>query len=352
VDPQPFGELQTLLSNLGQLLGHQSTPAPVEERRILEGAPKVATSRSPTLEPPGQISPQAPTSASPAPGPREQLRAEVQPPALATPLNVIADARAEVAPSPTPSSLAPSLPSMVQSPARAWDQSRDALIARARRVIADEVPRLAAQAQPDVSRVLALAATATYRSQQQAIVDAVYAKWSSESARIPPTDIDPVRARRLHDEARQTLAYGRVSDAVDIELQAFGANPSDPDIAVYLAFLHLRMNPVQAETARRLAVYAIFVSGTQRSIRFGDWDTLAVASALVGRESDAIRALYVEIALTSNLDRTCQNALSAYATFGERVRVPVQAMFNRVDSNGRVSPYCEWPPKWNTAMRW
>ena len=127
---------------------------------------------------------------------------------------------------------------------------------------------------------------------------------------------------------------------------------SDPDIAVYLAFLHLRMNPVQAETARRLALYAIFVSGTQRSIRFGDWDTLAVASALVGRESDAIRALYVEIALTSNLDRTCQNALSAYATFGERVRVPVQAMFNRVDSNGRVSPYCEWPPKWNTAMRW
>jgi hypothetical protein len=72
-------------------------------------------------------------------------------------------------------------------------------------VIADEVPRLAAQAQPDVSRVLALAATATYGSQQQAIVDAVYAKWSSESARIPPTDIDPVRARRLHDEARRRL---------------------------------------------------------------------------------------------------------------------------------------------------
>ena len=143
-----------------------------------------------------------------------------------------------------------------------------------------------------------------------------------------------------------------MSDAVDIELAAFGANPRDPDIAVYLAFLHLRTNPVQAETARRLALYAIFVSGTQRSIRFGDWDTLAVASALVGRDSDAIRALYVEIALTSNLDRTCQTALSAYATFGERVRVPVQAMFNRVDSNGRVSPYCEWPTKWNTAMRW
>ena len=140
-------------------------------------------------------------------------------PPLATPLNVIPDARAEVAPSPTPASPAPSLPSIVESPPRAWDQSQEALIARARRVIADEVPRLAAQAQPDVSRVLALAATANYRSQQQAIVDAAYAKWPSESAWIPPTDIEPVRARRLHDEARQTLAYGRVSDAVDIELR-------------------------------------------------------------------------------------------------------------------------------------
>jgi hypothetical protein len=27
--------------------------------------------------------------------------------------------------------------------------------------------------------------------------------------------------------------------------------------------------------------------------------------------------------------------------FGERLRVPVQAMLNRIDSNGRVSPYCE-----------
>ena len=352
-EPQPFGELQTLLSNLGQLLrGRQRTPAPVEERRILEATPKVATSRSPTLEPPGQISPQSPTSASSAPGPREQLRAEVQPPALATPLNVIPDARAEVAPSPTPSSPVPSLPSVVESTPRASDQSQEALIARARRVIADEVPRIAAQAQPDVSRVLALAATATYRSQQQAIVDAAYVKWPSERAWIPPTDIEPVRARRLHDEARQALAYGRVSDAVDIELTAFGANPRDPDIAVYLAFLHLRMNPVQAETARRLALYAILVSGSQRSIRFGDWDTFAVASALAGRDSDATRAFFVEFALTSNLDRTCQNALSAYASFGERFRVPVQAMFNRVDSNGRVSPYCEWPPKWNTAMRW
>ena len=164
-------------------------------------------------------------------------------------------------------------------------------------------------------------------------------------------DIEPVRARRLHGEARQAFAYGGVSDAVNVELQAFGANPRDPDIAVYLAYLHLRMNPVQPETARQLALYAIFVSGSQRSIRFGDWNTLAVASALTGRDIDATRAFFVEAALTTNLDRTCQTARSAYATFGERLRMPVQAMFIRLDFNGRFSPYCEWPPAWNTASK-
>jgi hypothetical protein len=143
-----------------------------------------------------------------------------------------------------------------------------------------------------------------------------------------------------------------VSDAVNIELSAFGANPRDPDIAAYLAFLHLRMKPVQPETARQLALYAIFVSGSRRSARFGDWGTLAIASALAGRDIDATRAFLVELALTSNLDHTCQTALSAYASFGERLRVPVYAMLDRIDASDRVSPYCEWPPTWSTATRW
>jgi porphobilinogen deaminase len=112
------------------------------------------------------------------------------------------------------------------------------------------------------------------------------------------------------------------------------------------------MKPVQPEMARQLALYAIFVSGSRRSARFGDWDTLAIASALAGRDFDATHAFFVEVALTSNLDRTCQTALSAYASFGERLRVPVHAMLNRIDSGDRVSPYCEWPPTWNTATTW
>ena len=222
---------------------------------------------------------------------------------------------------------------------------------QARRMVADMVPSITARAQPDISRVLGLAATANHQSQQQAVVDAVHARWPSETARTPATDIEPIRARRLHDDARQAFASGRVTDAVDIELRAFGANPRDPDIASYLAFLHTRTHPVQPETARQFALYAIFVSGSRRAVRFGDWDTLAIASALAGRDIEATHAFFVEVALTSNLDRTCQSALSAYASFGERLRAPVQAMLNRIDSNGRVSPYCEWPATWNTAAR-
>ena len=76
------------------------------------------------------------------------------------------------------------------------------------------------------------------------------------------------------------------------------------------------MSPAQPEVARQLALYAISVSGSRRSARSGDWGTLAIASALAGRNIEATRAFFVEVALTSNLDRTCQTALSAYHSFG------------------------------------
>ena len=241
---------------------------------------------------------------------------------------------------------------MAEPVARPADRSQEALVMQARRMLVDVVPRVAARAQPDVSRVLELAAIANHRSQQRAVVDAAHAMWPSETAWTSAADIEAIRARRLHDDARQAFTSGRVSDALNIELSAFGANPRDPDIAAYLAFLHIRTKPVQPELARQLALYAIVVSGSRRSARFDDWSTLAIASALAGRDIDATRAFFVEVALTSDLDRTCQSALNAYAGFGERLRVPVRAMLHRIDSSDRVSPYCEWPRTWSTAMRW
>ena len=361
-NPQPSNEWRTLLTNLGKLLRRrEEPPAPVAELSIQATAPQVAAPRPPVRSAPNlraQASAQSSESprVSPALVPTEQLRAEGSPSSVPAPLarspTLIADARVQVTPSEIPAPVSPSWQPMVESVARPQDRSQDALVMQARGMLADMVPRVATRAQPDVSRVLGLAAIANHRSQQQAVVDAAYAKWPSEIAWTPATETEPIRARRLHDDARKAFTSGRVSDAVNIELSAFGANPRDPDIAAYLAFLHLRMKPVQPEMARQLALYAIFVSGSRRSARFADWGTLAIASALAGRDIDATRAFLVEVALTSNLDHTCETALSAYASFGERLRVPVYAMLDRIDSNDRVSPYCEWPPTWSTATRW
>jgi serine/threonine protein kinase len=361
-NPQPAGEWRTLLTNLGKLLRRRDEPpAPVGELSIQATAPQVATPRPPLRSPPNL---RAQASAQPSESPRfsptpvatEQLRAEGSPSAIPAPLatspTLIAAAGGQVTPSEIPAPPSPASQSILESAARPRDRSHEELVMQARRMLADMVPRVATRAQPDVSRVLGLAAIANHRSQQQAVVEAAYARWPSETGWTPATDIEPIRARRLHDDARQAFTSGRVSDAVNIELSAFAANPRDPDIAAYLALLHIRMNPAQPELARQLALYAIFVSGSRRSARFDDWGTLAIASALAGREIDATRAFFVEVALTSNLDRTCQTALSAYAGFGERLRVPVYAMLDRIDSSDRVSPYCEWPPSWSTATRW
>ena len=361
-NPQPSDGWRTLLTNLGKLLRRrEEAPAPVAELSIQATAPPVAAPRAPVRSPPNlraQASAQSSESprVPPALVPTEQLRAEGSPSSIPAPLatspTLIADARAQVTPPEFPTPPSPASQPILESVARPQDRSQDALAMQARGMLADMVPRVATRAQPEVSRVLGLAAIANHRSQQQAVVDAAYAKWPSDTAWTPATDIEPIRARRLHDDARQAFTSGRVSDAVNIELSAFAANPRDPDIAAYLAFLHLRMKPVQPEMARQLALYAIYVSGSRRSARFGDWGTLAIASALAGRDIDATRAFFVEVALTSNLDRTCQTAMSAYASYGERLRVPVHAMLDRVDSSDRVSPYCEWPPTLSTATRW
>jgi len=224
----------------------------------------------------------------------------------------------------------------------------------ARRVLADTVPRVAAQAEPELARVLYTAAIAQHPAQARLVVDAADVRWSGESAFVPTADISPGYARRLHNEARHALATGRdISDAINVELEAFGANPRDPDIAGYLAFLHLRMKPARPETARQLALHAIVLSGSRRSSRQDEWTTLAVASALTGREGDAVRALLALPALSHDTGRVCRSALHAYAAHGERMRAPVFAMLQRIHAQGRGFDYpsCAWPPYLSAGMR-
>jgi len=167
--------------------------------------------------------------------------------------------------------------------------------------------------------------------------------------------VEPAAARRLNDDAMQAYWVRRnVAEALDLELKAFGANPLDLEIAGNLAFLHLKVNPVQAETARQLALHAIAVRGARfRSGRVEDWNTYAVASALTGRDADARNAMYVTVALAGSIEQNCKAARNAIANYGERMREPAEAMLNRIYTQGRAyeSPYCAWPPTWAVGMR-
>jgi hypothetical protein len=360
-------------SIVGLLQGRDRPAAPVEDRDVRRSQvvpqspmPQRPASVAVPRPPSGQLAlaPASPgVSANPAsPGPRS-VAASDGPPSGTISLAALSSSSVE--------SRAPARPSAIATPPHAFVEpptlanpapdaslgarsDPDPLTIEAKRMLANAVPRVAAQAQQDVAPVLRAAGLPAHPMQAETIAQFAHAKWTSEDEWISASDLSPSYARILHSNARQALASGRgAAQATNIELRAFGANPHDPEIAAYLAYLYLRAEPVQPETARALALHAIVVSGPRRSTRAGDWGVLAVASALTGRETDATRALLVEVALTNDLDTTCRAALSAYSRFGERLRAPVQAMLSRVHALGGAYAYpsCAWPSFWATAAR-
>jgi serine/threonine protein kinase len=210
-----------------------------------------------------------------------------------------------------------------------------------------------ARTEQEVARVLWLASNASQPAQERAIVDALRRAWPSNTASSTSVGDASGIARRLSEDARQAYMVHRdVQGAFDLQLQAFGADSSDAEIAGNLAFLYLKLSPPQAETARRMAMHAIGINlPPVRATRVDDWHTLAVASALTGREIDATNALYVAIALTRSLDRSCKLALTAVDSYGDRLVAPVQAMMLRIRQRGREheSPSCTWPSRWQSA---
>jgi hypothetical protein len=61
----------------------------------------------------------------------------------------------------------------------------------------------------------------------------------------------------------------------------------------------------------------------------------------------------VTLALTADVDTRCVAALNAVATYGDRLRKPVEAMFHRLHTQGRGigSQACAWPPSASLASR-
>ena len=324
--------------------------APVEERSVQTPRSRVESSTARVV----------PAQPAPAPAGRPE-RFEPAPPTGAYAEAPVAAPRAS--PPDAPRTEAPTDRWIVSAPRMApaanvalhTSSARDAqeeLRAEGKRMVAEVVPRVAAQAHTDVSTLLRMAAATADASQERAIANAAYGRWPSERAYFPAATVS-APARQLHAEAKRKFALGQDAEAVDLELRAFAANPRDPDIAGFLAFLHLRLRPAQPETARQLALHALASSGSARAQRLEDWNTFAVASALSGREVDAARAFLVALALTPDVDRSCRAAIGAYAMFGERLRAPVQALLYRVRAQGRDydSASCAWPV-YRTAATW
>jgi len=231
------------------------------------------------------------------------------------------------------------VPAWIDARTARGDASADPAV-QARRILADTLPRIAAQARADATQVLWIAAIAEYPGQDRAVVDAASMPWRSEQAYLPASSAFG-QARRFHEDARTALASGREQEALDLELRAFAADPRDPDIASSLARLYLERSPAQAETARQLALHALASSGPRRAGRLDDWNTLAIASALTGHDIDAARAFLVELAISDSAERSCANAVHAFAAYGEPLRAPAEAVLYRVQRHGRVtSPAC------------
>jgi hypothetical protein len=224
-----------------------------------------------------------------------------------------------------------------------------------RRALSDIVPRTAMEYQPQIERVLALAASAQHPGLEPAIVDAASAPGQPVDALVTMWDVVPDAARRLSEEARRAYWYRRdVRAALDLQLRAFGADPGDPEVAGDLAFFYLVGAPERPEVARQLSVHAIGMRNVRHEAgRRADWTTLAIASALTGRYHDARDALYTSAALTRDTDRVCREVLAALSVHGERLREPVEALLRRLQAQGRTtrSPNCAWPPTYVSRYR-
>jgi hypothetical protein len=246
----------------------------------------------------------------------------------------------------------PSTPRMVAEQTRSRaspgeTHDGNAYRAQASWILDNIVPRTSAQSQAQVSRVLLIAASA-YRPDQERVVTAAAASPGVvNDVAFVVRDFAPLDARRWHEEARRAFWSRRdIPEALDLALKAFGANPYDPEISGYLAYLYMKVLPAQPDRARQLALHAIGMRNRQyQTGRTEDWMTFAIASALTGRETDARYGFYTLVALTRNPDLACHAALGALATYGERLREPVDALLYRLQQQGRSddSPDCTWP---------
>jgi hypothetical protein len=248
--------------------------------------------------------------------------------------------------------LEPSIPGPPELPAAAPDPDAPWLDPRAAEALQQLLPHAVRAVERRVAAVLTIAGDSDVPAQDHAVRNAAGRTIPRFSAPAAWRD-DLQTARRLNSSAAR--AYWSNEDtarALQLQLRAFAADPLDPEIAGNLAFYQLRARPPNLERARQLALHALAVRGDAFPFgRIEDWTSLAVTAALLGRAVDAERALFVVLALSPSLERSCRIALGSFANYGRPLEGPARALLARVHARGRSneSPFCTWPPDWSAA---
>ena len=221
---------------------------------------------------------------------------------------------------------------------------------RASELMTTALPRLMQRVEQRVLRVMDIAAQPETAWQDEQIRRAAGTIWDDSNEPLYVADLAADDSRRLHEAARAAFwLRGSAREAHALELKAFGANPLDAAIVSSLAFLSLKQRPPQADMARQMALYSLSLHDARNpGGRIEDWTTLAIASALSGRDRDARNAWFISLALAPQPERQCWAAINAYAMNGERLRSSVEAMLYRAHASGRAvgSAPCEWPSHW------
>lgn len=242
------------------------------------------------------------------------------------------------------------MPTQMRAPAPVPAPVPSDFAVRASELMTTELPRVVQRIEPRVLRVMEIAAQPDTAWQDEQIRRAAGAIRDNSNEPLQVAELAAEEARELHEAAQAAFwRRGSAREAHALQLKAFGANPRDADIVSSLAFLSLKQRPPQADMARQMALYSLSLHDARNPAgRIEDWATLAIASALSGRDRDARNAWFVSLALAPQPERQCRAAINAYAMHGERLRPSVEAMLYRAYASGRAegSALCEWPPHW------
>ena len=162
---------------------------------------------------------------------------------------------------------------------------------------------------------------------------------------------DRKSARLLNKEALDRfgseIVPRQAAELVVAQKRAFAADPLDVEVASNLAIYLFRAgDPVQAY---KYAIYAMSLPRDADSGgRTADWNTLAAAFASRADLEHARLALYVTLALSTNVQKRCDSAIdSVRRTYGAVLRPATEAMFARIRERGMSdAPTCSTPIIW------